>query len=504
MDQLKKDLVPYLASTNFPYFLPTSEAFLQSAKEMHKLLHEAELGMVSIIGRCVDANRVICGVPLLPYLSTVSIGEHVRRAVAIVQTESSFMDIRVTWECIESIKARPYVTANSVHIVTDASWLDESLLCFLRNAVKFGAHRDHPNEDNHVAVVLHLVESSSREGHGNSARTTVTDGADIDPDQDDDRYFLRISVLDHGIGVQEATQRTLFTFLGHEEQDTVGGTGLGLFTLASRVKALGGSCGYLPRRDRIAGSEFWFEIPCHFGRIRAFHDPVKRPSGYVIPPSLDEAVVALEDQCTGEADIEAGIPLTAIKPPGTVATDVVTSFSSISSVCSPSSLLTATAVTSASLPPPPECSSPSSAQPSVSVERPLRLLVVDDSAAIRKVCALILRKNGHEVHVACHGKEALDYVMNHCPATDKDNNPSSSYPNAILMDIQMPIMDGIEATKAIRSYEAQQQVASPIPILGMSACSDVAIIEQAIAAGMNGFLAKPFSYEQFLRALTAI
>lgn len=501
MDQLKQELVSCLAPAGSTNFLPTSEAFLHSANELHKLLREAELGMVSIVGRCVDANRVICGVPLLPYLSTVSVGEHTRRAIAIVQTESSFANIRVTWQCTERIKAHPYVTANDVHIVTDASWLDESLLCFLRNAVKFGAHRDHPNEDNHVDVVLSLLDSPAREGNeSNSARSTTTGGGGDGADNSQ-APFLHVSVLDHGIGVQEATQRTLFTFLGHEEQDTVGGTGLGLFTLASRVKALGGSCGYLPRRDGM-GSEFWFEIPCHFGRIGALQDAAKQPSGYVIAPSLDEAF-DVQDQRTCETDIEAGIPLSTIGTPATIATAAAISSSTSASASavavasSPSSPQVATAMASVPLPSSPECG--------VSVERPLRLLVVDDSAAIRKVCALVLRKNNHEVHVASHGREALEYVISHCPVTGKvDDNLSSSYPNAILMDIQMPIMDGIEATKAIRAYEAQHQVASPIPILGMSACSDVAIIEQAIAAGMNGFLAKPFSYEQFARALTAI
>jgi len=111
-----------------------------------------------------------------------------------------------------------------------------------------------------------------------------------------------------------------------------------------------------------------------------------------------------------------------------------------------------------------------------------KILVCDDV----KVNAVILRKilssEGMLVDIASNGKEALDKV--------KENNF-----DAILMDIRMPVMDGLEATREIRKFDLS------IPIIAVSANAYKADIEKSIKAGMNEHVSKPIRREHLLNCL---
>jgi signal transduction histidine kinase/CheY-like chemotaxis protein len=105
-----------------------------------------------------------------------------------------------------------------------------------------------------------------------------------------------------------------------------------------------------------------------------------------------------------------------------------------------------------------------------------RVLVVDDIDLNAQIAAAMLRNAGFEVSIAMNGQEALDKV--------NDNRV-----DLILMDIQMPVMDGIEATKRLRQHVNDKIRATPVVALtahGSDADRDV-----CMSAGMNGFLRKP-------------
>ncbi|MDP2227186.1 MAG: response regulator, partial [Moraxellaceae bacterium] len=107
----------------------------------------------------------------------------------------------------------------------------------------------------------------------------------------------------------------------------------------------------------------------------------------------------------------------------------------------------------------------------------IRVLLVEDNAVNQKVAARMLEKMGCHVDMAGNGLEAL--VM------------TSQLPyNVILMDVQMPEMDGITATRALRS-----QGFSELPIIALTANSSDADRNECRAAGMSDFLAKPIRYE---------
>ncbi|MBR4767792.1 MAG: response regulator, partial [Lachnospiraceae bacterium] len=116
---------------------------------------------------------------------------------------------------------------------------------------------------------------------------------------------------------------------------------------------------------------------------------------------------------------------------------------------------------------------------SYTVARTYRLLVVDDNEVNRELAALILTSDGNEVTLAEDGAEAVKTIS---------ESPSSRF-DAVLMDVNMPVMNGYEATKAIRGLEDPMK--SRIPIVAMTANAFAEDEKAALDAGMNGFTAKP-------------
>lgn len=110
----------------------------------------------------------------------------------------------------------------------------------------------------------------------------------------------------------------------------------------------------------------------------------------------------------------------------------------------------------------------------------LRVLLAEDNPINQKVAKMHLEKLGHIVECADNGKIAYEmYVKN-----DYD---------LIFMDIQMPEMDGIEATKRIREFEHDLQLKNPILIIALTANAMKGDKEACIAAGMNNYMSKPFN-----------
>jgi len=115
----------------------------------------------------------------------------------------------------------------------------------------------------------------------------------------------------------------------------------------------------------------------------------------------------------------------------------------------------------------------------------LRVLLVEDSAVNQLVAREVLRRHGCDVMVASNGKEAVETVQSH--AFD-----------LILMDLQMPEMDGFEATRLIR----QQKQFATIPIIAQTAHAFPQDIERCLGAGMDGHIAKPITPSGLLKVLS--
>jgi signal transduction histidine kinase/ActR/RegA family two-component response regulator len=113
-----------------------------------------------------------------------------------------------------------------------------------------------------------------------------------------------------------------------------------------------------------------------------------------------------------------------------------------------------------------------------------RVLVVDDVAGNRRMLADLLRALGFEVDEASDGEEALRSVP-------------VQRPHLVLMDMAMPVMDGLEATRRLRADAAW----SGLPVIVVSANASAADRARCLAAGANGFVSKPVDRDELLRLL---
>ncbi len=121
-----------------------------------------------------------------------------------------------------------------------------------------------------------------------------------------------------------------------------------------------------------------------------------------------------------------------------------------------------------------------------------RLLLVEDNDINREIAAAILGQAGFRIETAENGREAVDTVSASEPG----------YYDAILMDIQMPVMDGYAATRAIRALE--DPALAEIPIVAMTANAFKEDEEAAKAAGMQAHIAKPLDVDRMLQTLGEI
>ena len=121
-----------------------------------------------------------------------------------------------------------------------------------------------------------------------------------------------------------------------------------------------------------------------------------------------------------------------------------------------------------------------------------RLLLVEDNLVNREIACMILEQQGFMVETAENGKDALDKVAASQPG----------WYDAILMDIQMPVMDGYAATKAIRALNNKKL--ADIPILAMTANAFKEDEESAAEAGMQAHIAKPVDVKDLMAKLDTV
>jgi len=127
----------------------------------------------------------------------------------------------------------------------------------------------------------------------------------------------------------------------------------------------------------------------------------------------------------------------------------------------------------------------SSPTPPTSVEPPLILLAEDNEANIQTVSGYLEAK-GYAVMVAHHGGEALELARRH-------------HPKLILMDVQMPVMDGIEATRQLRR-DIDPTVANT-PIIALTALAMPGDRQRLLNAGANDYLPKPVSLKNLIATI---
>lgn len=124
--------------------------------------------------------------------------------------------------------------------------------------------------------------------------------------------------------------------------------------------------------------------------------------------------------------------------------------------------------------------------------RPMRILLAEDHRMNQEIITRILQKRNYEVQCTSNGKEALEAFS--------DSSPG--YYSAIIMDIRMPVMDGLASTQAIRALDRSDAMA--IPIIAMSANAYDEDVKKSLDSGMNEHLSKPIEAEKLYETLAIL
>jgi PAS domain S-box-containing protein len=387
-------------------------------------------------------------------------------------------------------------------------------------------------------ILLNLISNAIKFTALGSVTVTV-----VALEQNAQRATLRFSVRDTGIGIDPPTQAQLFKPFSQADESTTrrfGGTGLGLSIVKQLAQLMGGEVGVESALGR--GSEFWVTLPLAVAQgsaeaatvlpietLMADDDELQRgavavtaralgwrmetlPSGQALlrrvrermlaghvpdalvidwqMPELDglQTLAALHQEF-GEGKLPAVLMITAdhranlLAAPHAELVDGV-----LTKPVSSSSLFNAVYEAVARR--------KGNAERLVQASRldkagglwlaGVRVLVVDDSAINLEVARRILESEGAFVAIASDGEQALLQVANAAPGFD-----------AVLLDVQMPVLGGVETVKRIRDELGFKT----LPVLALTAGATVVERQNAFDAGMNDFISKPFEPQAMVRLL---
>lgn len=115
---------------------------------------------------------------------------------------------------------------------------------------------------------------------------------------------------------------------------------------------------------------------------------------------------------------------------------------------------------------------------------PKKILYVDDNPVTCQLISFVMKQHGFQTKTAKDGREGVDLAL-------------SWLPHLILMDLMMPVMDGFQASRLLRTHPETQE----IPIVAFSSTYEAQVEAQILAAGMNGFIPKTLPVTDLLAAL---
>ncbi len=374
---------------------------------------------------------------------------------------------------------------------------------------------------------------------GNSIKFTDSGEVVVDV-QRQDEHTLRFSVHDTGIGIDQATRARLFQAFEQADGSTTrrfGGTGLGLAICRSLVEIMGGTIGVDSTPGE--GSTFWFTLP-----LRAAQSLPPVPSPAVL---VHRRVLVVDDNATNREIMEFHV--TAGGMLGASAVDGVDALEQMQAACDRGEpfdiavidmkmprmdgIALADAVRSdprlagmqmvlvTSLHSPDELSRARASGIGAYLSKPVkrtelfralaqslgevqaarttqplgkqlpriraRVLLAEDNGVNQLVARNMLKALGCEYEIVPNGQAALDALT------------EGGY-DIVLMDCQMPVMDGYAATRAIRAREAQAGSAR-LPVVALTANALVGDAADCLASGMDDHLAKPYTRAQLGAAL---
>jgi len=279
---------------------------------------------------------------------------------------------------------------------------------------------------------------------------------------------ILFSVEDTGIGIEEAVRKRLFKPFSQADSSTArrfGGTGLGLTICKNLVDLMHGKI----TLDSVlgTGTKATFSIPFNKAQFRGCSSPLI-DLGSISDRLQSETSVS---GCTSDSErVSTTPPISPLDAP------IHKRFHQ------PSSSSDALPIR------PPLTTAPCDNESTLneSGRRNTHVLVVEDNAINQQIALMTIKKLGFSVNAVWNGREALDYLLE--PPTREHPKP-----DVILMDVQMPILDGYRATHLIRHHAPYSSLPGmrAVPIVAMTASAIQGDREKCERAGMDDYLAKP-------------
>ncbi len=395
-------------------------------------------------------------------------------------------------------------------------------------------------------VLLNLVGNAIKFTDKGGVSIEVTSRRETGPS-----HRVRFEVTDTGVGMSDEARRGLFEKFTQADSSITrrfGGSGLGLAISKQIVELMGGKIGVESEEGR--GSKFWFEadlmpatsptvsrreLPQTLKGLRALLVDDTDMNQRVLSRQLDALgmeCVAIEDGFRAIGEIERawhlGQPFDVVildhMMPG-ISGDTLARRIRQSSGIADTKLIIASSAGSYGLPPDiqkivdvvltkpireqslldgfasifgrpgqsdmsartavaREAMEPSAVVPS----RPLRVLLAEDHKINQRLAIMLLKSANHQVDLAENGEEAVAAVV------------KGDY-DVVLMDVQMPVLDGVQATKKIRALDPPK---SAIPIIALTAHAMAGAREEYLAAGMDDYLSKPLEPNALFGALARL
>ncbi|THV54394.1 hypothetical protein BGAL_0027g00040 [Botrytis galanthina] len=386
-----------------------------------------------------------------------------RRAIKMFEGDMGKHDISIEFQIQDS-----YTDLNIDWVKLDPSRLLQVLINLLTNAIKFttnqpqrsiivsiGATKEHPaNSD---TTVQYFPSRSGVTG-------LAMDEAEWGPGED---LYLKFAVRDTGRGLDEKEVSILFQRFSQASPRThvqYGGSGLGLFISRELTELQGGQIGV--SSEKGVGSCFAFYVKARRAERSPEASPVSSPNHNAInrkpstrttnPTPVESINSSLEKPMHTQSKGEASTSIARISP-----------------------------------------------SPKVDY-KDITILIVEDNLVNQRVLQKQLHRAGFVTEVSNHGLEALHKLEGSSFWKHESPTAERTSISCVLMDLEMPIMDGLTCTKKIRALEADGTIIRHVPIIAVTANARLEQIETALATGMDDVVSKPFRMPDLIPKVEAL